>query len=173
MISRKRETRSRFVVENYKRTDSDIRSEKAPAGVVEVIIPGRMMRVNVTKNKGIAVDTIENGEKIRTMKRSTRRRRRDVEVEDGNFGLIDKRRNALQFNVWIRVEADVDVGEGNGVVNKETHPTPTTTSARFVDENISGNRRSSGGSGDFSFLKSGDCDVVVVEKFPELVDFVE
>ena len=61
-------------------------------------------------------------------------RRWDVEVKKFDVGVVYFGCNPLEFDVRIAVEGDVDEGERDGVVDDESHSTPSTPGAIFADD---------------------------------------
>ena len=102
----------------------------------------------------------------------TRRVRRNIDVEDYDVGGVELELDALDFDVRIGDERSVNRGERNGVVDEESHSTPSPPLSVFIDEVVAGDGRKARRVVEVCLLDGGDADLLVVDevaKFGRLV----
>ena len=134
--------------------------------------PRWMMSIEITQDEGIVVGEGKNGIEVRQITSLAGRRRRDVDVEDDDVGVVDGGLDCDDFGVGVVDEGGINGGVGDGVVDEESHSTPPTpTLSVLIDERVSWDGRKTGVVEEFRLLDCGDADLVFVEEVAEIVDF--
>ena len=161
----------RILIQDNEGASCEGAGQRRSTGVGERRMPGGVVGIEVPDDKRVGVvDKVEERGEIEAVTRRAGRRRRYVEIEDVSRDVVELDGDADDLGGGVIDEGAVDFGEGEGVVDEETHSTPTTIGARAMKKRVAGDV-DVGVWAKFRFLDGGHGDFVFVEELAEFDGF--